>query len=749
MQSPKDASYLVGNAAPDFPAPSRNASEPSLIRALSQISDQVSGQSFERYTAITSAAAAASAGIVLPLIGEAAVAAPETNDAHIPTAQLAADRSSASVSTAVALSQGEGISPQIAAADQVAFSKGVTTHAAAPLLARGSDGHWTLAHQGANAYATQAVVSQIAQQTAQVPLSSTDSRQLAYIDRQLPEAQQTVLAIQQRLDAFAAKHGQGDVNAYKQVLSDRITEIGQQKVRLASDIAETQSAIGQLRVRLSAVQVDVSLPERLLSQDAGYQSTWAQLQQSEQRLLEEFSRADIDATVLNQIYAVYRQQQQVLQRSAHASLSNYLIAAEGPSLLSQAPAALDVMQALVVATHQEKVQLLRQGTIVKIEERLQTRQTLLAQNITAYEQIQQELAAAQAVVAQLQSERSQITQGGGESGSTGRNVASERLTNFAAPESGQQPSGAIATAQTLEAKLPEGTLAKTLLGIVVAAGGIAAIAYKRNQRKKAAVPVLPAFNALPQANYPAGLLPSSSRKPVSNALALPAVSPVAAQAGSLAATMRPSIPAELLVATSRNAKQSTKQSADRGRLSQELFKELVTVAEQENAIHQKNGENLPEQALSEKALSEKALPESPTEIPSDDDLAFSIEILARELDDYLGKPSTESQFANEINFRDIEPVRLSLKEIDTFAEKAIHWVLQDLTGGLTLEAEVSEVSEVDRLTEELYDIRREFAMSGLPSLQLTQADMAGPRFASAKRADTQRVERIPAELKSA
>ncbi|MEO1636141.1 MAG: hypothetical protein AAFS04_13795 [Cyanobacteria bacterium J06631_9] len=748
MQSPKDASYLVGNAAPDFPAPSRNASEPSLIRALSQISDQVSGQSFERYTAITSAAAAASAGIVLPLIGEAAVAAPETNDAHIPTAQLAADRSSASVSTAVALSQGEGISPQIAAADQVAFSKGVTTHAAAPLLARGSDGHWTLAHQGANAYATQAVVSQIAQQTAQVPLSSTDSRQLAYIDRQLPEAQQTVLAIQQRLDAFAAKHGQGDVNAYKQVLSDRITEIGQQKVRLASDIAETQSAIGQLRVRLSAVQVDVSLPERLLSQDAGYQSTWAQLQQSEQRLLEEFSKADIDATVLNQIYAVYRQQQQVLQRSAHASLSNYLIAAEGPSLLSQAPAALDVMQALVVATHQEKVQLLRQGTIVKIEERLQTRQTLLAQNITAYEQIQQELAAAQAVVAQLQSERSQITSGG-ESGGAGRNVASERLTNFAAPESGQQPSGAIATAQTLEAKLPEGTLAKTLLGIVVAAGGIAAIAYKRNQRKKAAIPVLPAFNALPQANYPAGLLPSSSRKPVSNALALPAVSPVAAQAGSLAATMRPSIPAELLVATSRNAKQSTKQSADRGRLSQELFKELVTVAEQENAIHQKNGENLPEQALSEKALSEKALPESPTEIPSDDDLAFSIEILARELDDYLGQPSTESQFANEIYFRDIEPVRLSLKEIDTFAEKAIHWVLQDLTGGLTLEAEVSEVSEVDRLTEELYDIRREFAMSGLPSLQLTQADMAGPRFASAKRADTQRVERVPAELKSA
>lgn len=725
MQSSKDASYPVGHdTASHSPNASGNASEPSLIRALSQVSEQVSGQSFDRYTAITGAAAAASAGMVFPLMGDAAVAAPATNDAHIPTAQLAANR----VSTTVALSQGEGISPQIAAADQVAFSKGVTTHAAAPLLARGADGHWSLAHQGANAYATQAVVSQIAQQTAQAspqkPLNSSDSRQLAYIDRQLPEAQQTVLDIQQRLDEFAANHGQGDVSAYKQVLGDRITEIGQQKVRLASDIAETQSAIGQLRLRLSAVQVDIGLPERLLSQDASYQSAWTQLQQSEQQLLEEFSKADIDATVLNQIYAVYRQRQQALQRSAYASLSNYLIAAEGPSLLSQAPAALDVMQALVVATHQEKVQLLRQGTIVKIEERLQTRQTLLTQNITAYEQIQQELAAAQAVVTQLQSERSQITSGGVESSGVGRDIASESLTSFTAPESGRRPSSAIATAQTLEARLPEGTLAKTLLGIVVAAGGIAAIAYKRNQRKKAATPVLPAFNALPQANYPAGLLPTSSRKPISNALALPEVSPTA--------SIRPAIPAELLIATPQNA--------DRGGLSQELFRELVTVAEQESATHQKNGN-----AISESGLSEKALPESSTE----DDLAFSIEIMARELDDYLDKPSTESQFANEINFRDIEPVRLSLKEIDTFAEKAIHWVLQDLTGGLTLEADVSGVSEVDRLTEELHDIRREFAMSGLPSLQLTQADMAGPRFAGAKRAGTQRVERVPAELKSA
>ena len=206
--------------------------------------------------------------------------------------------------------------------------------------------------------------------------------------------------------------------------------------------------------------------------------------------------------------------------------------------------------------------------------------------------------------------------------------------------------------------------------------------------------------------------------------------------------MRPSIPAELLVATP--------QSAARGGLSQELFRDLVSVAEQETATHQKNDDVLSEgafsaEARSEDSLSERAMPEIRTE----DDLAFSIEIMARDLDDYLDKPSTESQFANEINFRDIEPVRLSLKEIATFAEKAIHWVLQDLTGGLTLEANVSKVSEVDRLTEELYDIRREFAISGLPSLQLTQADMAGPRFASAKRAGAQRLDRVPAELRSA
>ena len=124
MQSSKDASFLAGYAASDSLDSSGNAAEPTLTRALSQVSRQVSGQSFDRYldrySVITGAAAAASAGMVLPLMADAAIAAPETNGVPISTAATAV----AVVSNTVALSQGEGISPQIAAIDRRPLAEG-------------------------------------------------------------------------------------------------------------------------------------------------------------------------------------------------------------------------------------------------------------------------------------------------------------------------------------------------------------------------------------------------------------------------------------------------------------------------------------------------------------------------------------------------------------------------------------------------------------------------------------------------
>ena len=185
-------------------------------------------------------------------------------------------------------------------------------------------------------------------------------------------------------------------------MSDRIGEVSKQKSQLINDIAETRSYMGQLRLRLSTVNADLSLPERLLNNDTSYQFVWAELQRSEAKLLEEYSKVNIDGTVLNKVYAEYRSQQQKLEQAANKALSSYLLddSTPAPAVMYEAPAALDVLQALVVATHQENVQLLRDRTIAELEARLRNHQQTFTRNISTYERLQRELSTAQASVVQ-------------------------------------------------------------------------------------------------------------------------------------------------------------------------------------------------------------------------------------------------------------------------------------------------------------------------------------------------------------
>ena len=470
----------------------------------------------------------------------------------------------------------------------------------------------------------------------------------------MPEAEQAIQRIQQQLDEFSAKHGQTNLPAYKQVLSDRIIEISKQKSELANDIAETQGYIGQLQTRLSTVQADLSLPARLLAQNETYQSVWQELLQSEDQLLEEYSQANIDATKLNQIYTVYRKQQQKLQRADQDDLSNYQLkqGAEATEINYEAHAALEIMQALVVAVHQERVQMLRSDTIDSIEQRLQLRQQTLTQNITTYETLQRELGENQAIVQQYKAERDRIN-----ASAAGQQLAASQST--AEADTSAELSPAIQQASQLRLKLEDGTVAKALLGIVVAAGCIAAATRRR--KKAIAVPVL---NQLPQPALPPSqlLMPNRVR---SQPLAL------APAYGSL---------------PSSNASDSS------------LLEEMIAVIEEKSS----------------------AIVEPPIE-----ELDLSIEIMARELNRVLEKTSAESRFAEEVAARNINPVRISLEDIDIFAEKAIQWALQDLEKSLPIgEIYPKTVS----LKPEYLSLPTALRPS-LEKLQLAGRRLIGPRFA--------------------
>lgn len=590
------------------------------------------GQSWRYAGAFTGVAAVASAGIVLPLTGESAVAYSTPAEAGTPQRQAAAvDRAA----TDKRAGQGEPLAPQVTQANGARFSESAQNSATGrtgrsaqgglaarmtdsasqtPLIAMGEDGNWTLAYSSEVGQQSQAVIAQLAQQSAQTAqarqnCTGGDCQRLAYIGAQLPQAQQRVQAIQQSIEDFEALHGQQDMAAYREVLTSRIAEITQQSSQLQTNLEQTRRDMTQLKMRLATVNADAGMAESLLSQNDAYQATWVRLEQAEGNLLEEFSKADLDATRLNEIYADYRYQQQQLQRAAQEALGGYLTASDtvAPSFVYQAPAALDIMQDLVITTHQYQVQKLRQGTIDKIEQRLQSRQQQLVGNLGEYEQLQRALAMAQESVAQYQRER---------------DGTHSQMANQGQPA--LVPSSDIAQAQTLASRLPAGSVAKTVLGVVVVAGAIAAAAARQRSKKAAYVP---------EATLP-GLQPTVD----SATLMFPA--PMKVDAPEANRT-----PA--LVGATRYASESPDHEA--------LLTELVEMSGQ-----------------SARVIRASAAAQANT---VEDDL--TVEIMVRELDEIL-QATAEDHFGGGVDTGSAPPVQLPLKEIDLFAEHAVRWVLKDL-----------------------------------------------------------------------
>jgi len=481
-----------------------------------------------------------SAGLAFPFVGKQAITVPVGEfvpPEHTSNGSFTATLPNGQTSQQVALDQGKGISPQVGQTSQAAFSASTYTSstdtrtstssqaaqgtayntasfaAKQPLLAQQADGSWSLSGNAPSSGPTQAaftrptaasatqpastnsgsrlnatrlsapaIVSQLAAAvTSNEPVCLGNScRGLAYIQIQLPKAQQTVQSIQQQLNDFAGQHAQGDVTAYQQVLADRLSEVSEQESRLAMELVETDRYVTQIGTKLAALSFQTDLARNLLSADTGYQTEWLRLKQLERQLLAEYSKANIDATPLNEIYREYEAQQQETYAAAEAVLGNYLMA-KGKSQVGQplsiysAPAALDILQALTVSLHQQDTQQLRHSTLKIAEENLQRRQRTLAQDLSKYESLQQELRTATALVQQYEQTSAQI-----ETEAATTATASAMAPAATAPAAAiEQNSPAIEIAKTLEKTMPDGSLGKTILGIVIAAGAVAVATQRR------------------------------------------------------------------------------------------------------------------------------------------------------------------------------------------------------------------------------------------------------------------------------
>lgn len=652
--------------------------------------------------------AAASASMMLPLAGEQAIA--YDNQANSSSIQQQDAASHVNAQTSAPAQALASANPQASQDAQAKFSLSGATASnplsnsppndasvAAPLLARAQDGTLRLAYQpptDVSAAQTQNILSRLVG-AAQSQAATAQANRQDYIASKLPAARQEVQQLKQQLADFEAARGQQDMLAYQKVLSSRMSEITEQRTRLDANIERNQRAIAQLKMQLLTVNADLALPAQVLAADTEYQAVWAKLQQAEQNLLEEFSKANINATRLNEIYADYKYHQQWLARRADQAFPSYVTAEKTvtPRFLSEAPAAIDIMQNLVVATHEDQVQQLRQDTIYTVEQRLQGRNAQLVADVGRYEQMKRELTTAEQLVAEY--EQAEGSQTDGQAVLVSNSTQSSSASGLPA----MQSAAVVSQAQMLAQYFPEGTLPKVLLGIVVAAGAIATAAIQHRDSRQRPFNSDRNLDLLIEPAKPAPAIAQSAPNPDFSQFSLygETVSDQDALDESLLSSVLSTVRVEEAEPVSTEALVAELLEITRETFDRDAEQDAKLDCALANFNDKPEQDSYAETARTEAELVEEltAIVREPDKTPRQSPVLtaeaieniLGIEVMAKELDDIIKAANSmrvpsmipsAAAVAESWQAASTEPVKLSVRAVDLFAEQVIRWVLADL-----------------------------------------------------------------------
>ncbi len=453
--------------------------------------------STERRNTLSGVMAIASAVGLIPLASERAIAIPEvTSSQSLPLSQQVPSR----VDQSAALNQAQMIAPQVAPLQQATFSPKSPSASSTPAsstlapsvrqsaaISEDENGNWLLA------YATQTstpqanatvrnVIAHIVAESARAQTCRTSAcRQLAYIDSQIPLTAEKVQRLEKQLDDLSAQYGQGDISAYQTILGDRLLEVSSQQQQLAIELNQTRLRTEQTRTQLSFATVEASLAEQALSKDDDYQALWDQLEAVETDIQKEYAQVNVDGTVLNQLYSDYQDLLRKTQAGAQIALSRHLaaetsaVSKQAPTISYRSPLQIEALETLVLETHQQNVQQLRSEKLAIIEAELSNQHRRLSEQIGEYESLQRELSSERRVIDNYHLERERIL-------AETSALASANPTTSASPKYVSQ---SLLDARALLPMLPDGSVAKTLLCIAIAASLVATVAHRSSEKKSA------------------------------------------------------------------------------------------------------------------------------------------------------------------------------------------------------------------------------------------------------------------------
>lgn len=528
--------------------------------------------------------------------------------------------------------------------------------------------------------AVQSVIAKVVADTTQAKACADSScRRLSYIRSQLPVVTAKVQRLEEQLKDFSWQHGQGDIGAYKTAIANRISEVSNQKQQLDIELDQTRLRAEQLKSQLSSADVGINSAEQILAKDTIYQVLWAQLVAVEENIQKEYGQVNTDGTALNQLYGEYQTLLGKTQAAAREALNRYLLAggSQTSDITYYPGVATETFGALLVETHQQKVQQLRQRKLAALEIGLTSRQHRLSSKLGEYERLQRELLSEQGVLDSYQAERDHIVATSPEAALKVSAIPTHNAQSFVA-------------AQTLLPMLPSGSIAKTLLGIAVAASTLAAAAHRRSQ-KNASMLGTRILEILPTSRTASRL--SNSRTASSSHTA-------SSHTASSHTAKRVEAQPQMISLADITEERQTEGSAAKA-IEIASAKEIEIVESEGSLEVLFATEEMPEQRssfcvvndLGEFEISESA-------VQSLDE--FAVGIKADDFNQALEKLTPEDLLPLEINSRDIAPVRLPVAEADLFLDQALDWILEDL-GLAALVASSRETNKTELVEDSAVD----------------------------------------------
>lgn len=249
-------------------------------------------------------------------------------------------------------------------------------------------------YRGTNPRTVQLVLEQLAQ--AYVDYSqkcqSATCHGLDFIESQVPQVQQQIKQLQSKIETLHQLNGLNNLDAQRQLLIDRTTEIAKQKAEVSGRILQAHQQYTELQNRMS-LRPNEAIAAYILSQNPRYQVLLRQWQTVDQKLAIEFNNLKVQNPKLQGLMAQHQALLLQLNQEAEQALQRYV---SDPNSKLQNPifhekVYLDLLQQSIVTVNYLQVLKTTHQRIVQTEGALKQQRSRLSKVLYNYARLRQEL----------------------------------------------------------------------------------------------------------------------------------------------------------------------------------------------------------------------------------------------------------------------------------------------------------------------------------------------------------------------